>query len=230
MPETLFALPPGVDFPRALVSGLLRRMGDQPPEAMARVTLYLNTNRMRDRVRQVFAEQGALILPRLRVLTDIAPDRPFAGIPEAVPALRRRLELAQLVDRLLQAQPDLAPRAALYDLADSLAALMEEMQVEGVSPDRIAALDVSDHSAHWARTQNFLRIVNGFFDGSSQPDAGARQRMIVDRLVALWQAAPPPGPVILGTGHPILMSIKSYPIRSAMAAASPIASARHPTS
>ncbi|OYU20021.1 MAG: double-strand break repair protein AddB [Rhodobacteraceae bacterium PARR1] len=196
MPDRIFALPPGVDFPRALVAGLIRRMADQPPEAMAAVTLYLNTNRMRARVSQLFARQ-AMILPRLRVLTDISPDRPFPDIPKAVPPLRRRLELAQLVDRLLQAQPDLAPRAALYDLSDSLATLMEEMQIEGVPPDRISALDVSDHSAHWARTQNFLRIVNGFFDGSAQPDGGARQRMIVDRLIALWQVAPPPGPVIV---------------------------------
>ena len=145
MPDALYALPPGVDFPRALVAGLIRRMTDQPPEAMAAVTLYLNTNRMRDRVRQVFAEQGAMILPRLRVLTDIAPDIPFADVPDAVPPLRRRLELAQLVDRLLHAQPDLAPRSTLYDLADSLSALMEEMQVEGIAPDRIAALDVRDH-------------------------------------------------------------------------------------
>ena len=33
------------------------------------------------------------------------------------------------------AQPDLAPRAAIYDLADSLAGLMDEMQGEGVDPD-----------------------------------------------------------------------------------------------
>ncbi len=196
MHDRLFALPPGVDFPRALVSGLIRRMQDQPPEAMAAVTLYLNTNRMRERVKAIFAE-GAMILPRLRVLTEISPDRPFADIPDAVPPLRRRLELAQLVDGLLRAQPDLAPRAALYDLADGLAALMEEMQVEGVSPDQISTLDVSNHSGHWARTQSFLRIVNGFFDGSTQPDGGARQRMIVDRLIALWQLAPPPGPVMV---------------------------------
>lgn len=196
MPDRLFALPPGVDFPRALVAGLIRRMADQPPEAMADVTLYLNTNRMRARVSQIFAERP-MILPRLRVLTDIAPDQPFPDIPDAVPPLRRRLELAQLVDGLLKVQPDLAPRAALYDLADSLASLMEEMQVEGVPPERIATLDVSNHSGHWARTQNFLRIINGFFDGSSQPDNGARQRMIVDRLIALWQVAPPKGPVIV---------------------------------
>lgn len=196
MPDRLFALPPGVDFPRALVAGLIRRMEGKPPEAMADVTLYLNTNRMRARVSQIFGE-GATILPRLRVLTDITPDRPFPDIPDAVPPLRRRLELAQLVDGLLKAQPDLAPRAALYDLADSLASLMEEMQVEGVPPDRISALDVSNHSGHWGRTQNFLRIVNGFFDGSSQPDSGARQRMIVGRLIALWQIAPPKGPVIV---------------------------------
>lgn len=199
MPDApqVFALPPGVDFPRALVAGLMSRMSAHPPEAMGRVTLYLNTNRMCERVKALFAAQGALILPRLRVLTDITPDLPFPDIPAAVPSLRRRLELAQLVDRLLTAQPDLAPRAALYDLADSLAELMDEMQVEGVPPEAISNLDVSEHSAHWARTQNFLRIVNGFFDGSSAPDSGARQRMIVDRMLALWQVAPPKGPVIV---------------------------------
>jgi double-strand break repair protein AddB len=199
MPErdALFALPPGVDFARALVDGLLDRMASQPPEALAGVTLYLNTNRMRRRVTDLLVERGAMLLPRLRVLTDITPDRPLPGIPQAVPPLRRRLELSQLVDALLRAEPDLAPRAALYDLADSLAALMEEMQVEGVDPARIAALDVSEHSAHWARTQSFLRIVEGYFDGSTQPDGGTRQRQIVERLVQLWAEDPPQGPVIV---------------------------------
>lgn len=193
----VFALPPGVDFPQALVAGLLARMAGSPPEAMARVTLYLNTNRMKRRVAEVFADRGALILPRLRVLTDLAPDLPPEGILPAVSPLRRRLELAQLVARLLQAQPDLAPRTALYDLADSLATLMEEMQGEAVHPRTIAALDVSDHSAHWARTKEFLSIVTRFFDGAEAPDAGTRQRRIAERLASDWQTSPPRDPVIV---------------------------------
>ena len=36
-----YTLPPGADFPDELVAGLCTRMANAPPEAMARVTLYL---------------------------------------------------------------------------------------------------------------------------------------------------------------------------------------------
>ena len=193
----VFHLPPGVDFATVLVSGLKERLGGQPPEAMGRVTLYLNTSRMRRRVVEAFLATGPGILPRLRLLTDIAEGLPMVGLPPAVSPLRRRLELTQLIAGLLERQPDLAPRSALFDLADSLARLMDEMQGEGVSPERIAALDVSDHSAHWARTREFLRIVTPFFSGTEAPDAEARQRLTVDRLSALWSLAPPTDPVIV---------------------------------
>jgi ATP-dependent helicase/nuclease subunit B len=193
----LFHLPPGVDFAPALVAGLRARLADQPPEAMARVTIYLNTNRMRRRVTEAFLGTGPGLLPRLRVLTDIAEGQPLAGLPAAVSPLRRRLELTQLIAGLLDRQPDLAPRAALYDLADSLATLMDEMQGESVTPATIAALDVSDHSAHWARTREFLRIVTPFFTGIEAPDAETRQRLAVTRLTDLWATNPPQDPVIV---------------------------------
>lgn len=193
----VFHLPPGVDFAGALVFGLKERLREQTPEAMGRVTLYLNTARMRRRVVEAFLQDGPGVLPKMRLLTDIAEGLPRAGLPTAVSPLRRRLELTQLIAGLLDRQPDLAPRAALYDLADSLATLMDEMQGEGVTPDRIAALDVSDHSAHWARTREFLRIVTPFFTGTEAPDAEARQRLAVDRLSAFWKASPPVDPVIV---------------------------------
>lgn len=190
----IFALAPGVDFPAALVAGLRARMAGQPPEAMAGVTLYLNTQRMRRRVTELLVAEGAGYLPRMALVTDLGAD--VFGVPVAVSGLRRRLELTQLVAGLLEAQPDLAPRAALYDLADSLATLMDEMQGEAVSPEAVAAVDVSDHSAHWARTKAFLGIVTPFFQGGA-PDAQARARMVVERLLARWQVAPPTGPVIV---------------------------------
>ncbi len=192
----IYALAPGVDFPAALVAGLRDRLAGQPPEAMAGVTLYLNTARMRRRVQELLVAAGAGYLPRLRLVTDIGQDMLLAGVPPAVSALRRRLELTQLVARLLEGQPDLAPRAALYDLADSLATLMDEMQGEGVTPAQVAAVDVSEHSAHWARTKAFLGIVAPFFQGAA-PDAQARLRMLVERLAEVWQANPPQGPVIV---------------------------------
>jgi double-strand break repair protein AddB len=214
----LFHLPPGVDFAPELVAGLRARLSTQPPEAMAGVTLYLNTNRMRRRVREAFIASGLGFLPRLHVLTDLTEGMALPGLPAAISPLRRRLELSQLIARLLDAQPDLAPRAALYDLADSLATLMDEMQGEGVAPETIAALDVSDHSAHWARTRAFLSIVAPFFTGAEAPDTETRQRMAVGRIAALWQAAPPQGPVIVagstgsrGTTAALMQAVASLP-------------------
>ncbi|NJS40548.1 MAG: double-strand break repair protein AddB, partial [Rhodobacteraceae bacterium] len=191
----LFALPPGVDFPAELVAGLLTRMASQPPEAMARVTLILNTQRMRRRVTECFAAKGARFLPRLLLVTDAASLGP-TPLPAPVSPLRRRLELSVLLDGLLQTGTTHFPRAALYDLADSLATLMDEMQGEGVPPARIAALDVANHSAHWARTQAFLGIVAGAMDGDA-PDNEARLRQAVIALGEGWVTAPPAHPVIV---------------------------------
>ncbi|MCP1167594.1 double-strand break repair protein AddB [Limimaricola litoreus] len=196
-PAHLYALPCGVDFAEGLVAGLRARFGDQGPEAMARVTVYLGTNRMRRRVRDIFDQGPATLLPRLRLITDLALDPMGPELPLPVAPLRRRLELTQLVARLIEAQPDLAPRAALYDLSDSLAGLMDEMQGEGVSPDDIAGLDVTDLSGHWARSLQFLNIVNIWFGPDAAPDREARQRMAVERLIATWAETPPEDPVIV---------------------------------
>jgi double-strand break repair protein AddB len=194
----VFGLPPGVDFPRAVAEGLRARFADRPPEALARVTLFVNTRRMQRRLSELFDEGPALLLPRIRLVTDLGQDAAFADLPPAVSPLRRRLELAELVSKLLDSQPDLAPRAAIYDLADSLAALMDEMQGEGVGPERIRALDVSDISGHWQRSLAFLGAVEAFFGGSDEPpDVEARQRRVIERLVESWERAAPQDPVIV---------------------------------
>ena len=197
-PETgprVFAMPPGADFPALLVAGLQDRLRGRAPETAARVTLIVNTERMRRRITDLWV--GPALLPRLRLVTDLGRDTVLPGLPTAVPKLRRRLEIARLVAGLLDREPGVGPRAALYDLSDSLAALLDEMQGEGVTPGQVAALDVSDHSAHWQRTQAFLGIVAPLFADPSQPDTEARQRMVVRRLAALWADAPLPAPVIL---------------------------------
>ena len=194
----LFAVPCGADFPRALVEGLRRRSQDLPPEALARAELIVNTSRMARRVRSLFDTGPAMLLPRMLLLTDLAQRATLDGLPPALPPLRRRLELSQLIAKLLDAQPDLASRASLYDLSDSLAALIDEMQGEGVSTDTIRTLDVSDMSGHWARAQAFIGIADeftGLHEGAM--DAQARQRQVVLNLIEQWQDSPPQHPVIL---------------------------------
>jgi hypothetical protein len=50
----------------------MQRMADQPPEALARVTLIVNTQRMRRRVTECLQTHGALLLPRILLVTEVA--------------------------------------------------------------------------------------------------------------------------------------------------------------
>ncbi len=215
----VFALPPGVDFPQALLDGLDKRLGRSPPEALARVHLIVNTRRMARRIRDLYDAGPPRLLPRLSLVTDLGESWDMAHLPPAVPPLRRRLELTQLIGHLLDRQPDLAARASLFDLADSLAGLMEEMQGEGVSARVIRELDVQDMSGHWARAQAFFAIADRFVDGDSpELDTQARQRRVVGNLISHWQEHPPQHPVILagstgsrGTTSMLMCAISRLP-------------------
>ena len=190
----VFYLPPGADFPAQLVAGLQDRMAARTPDAMARIKLYVNTARMRRRIIDLFAANGSSFLPQILLITELAGD-PSLGMPPATSPLRRRLELAQLIGGLLNVQPDLAPRATLFDLADSLATLMDEMQGEGVLPETVAGLDVSNHSEHWKRTQAFLQIVAPLFTDSQDDEARLRQAVV--QIAAQWHNSPTIHPVIV---------------------------------
>ncbi len=194
----VFALAPGVDFPRALVDGLTRRFTELPPEDLARAHLIVNTRRMSRRIRNLFEDGPPRLLPRISLLTDLEDIRDKVTLPPAVSPLRRRLELAQLISQLLDQQPDLAARSSLYDLADSLAALMDEMNGEGVTADTIRSLDVTDMSGHWERALSFFNIADHFVSADeSTLDAQARQRRVVENLIERWQDSPPNHPIIL---------------------------------
>ncbi|MEM1352371.1 MAG: double-strand break repair protein AddB [Pseudomonadota bacterium] len=194
----VFGLAPGVDFPAALVKGLLARLEDTPPEALARVQIIVNTSRMERRLKTLFDDGPARLIPRIHLLTHLDALAPSIVSPPAVPALQRRLELIALVSRLIDSQPELAPRTSLYALTDSLAALIDEMQGEGVSAQAISSLDVSDQSGHWQRTQSFIRIAQDYLSATAtQPDKEARQRAHVCKLADHWATNPPQTPIIL---------------------------------
>lgn len=190
----LYALPLGVDFATEVVAGLERRMADKPPEAWADVTILTNTPRMERRIRAALESGPARLLPRLQLIT--ALDDP--ALPAPVPALRLRLDLARLVAALLDREPGIAPRESAFALADSLAALLDEMQGEGILPEALANLDVSDQSGHWARALDFVSIAQRYAGATgTAPDAEGHRRMATLALIASWATAPPQGPVIV---------------------------------
>ncbi|MBT8408177.1 MAG: PD-(D/E)XK nuclease family protein [Alphaproteobacteria bacterium] len=192
-------MPPGANFPEALKDGLVARGAGSAPEAIARVRVFVNTRRMQRTVRSAFADGTASLLPRLELISDLGAAAVLPGVPPSVPPLRRKLELTQLVSALLAKEPDLAPASAMFQLADSLSALLDEMQGEAVSFEAVRKLDVSGHSAYWERSLRFLSIVEHYLDatGPTAPDPEARQRLAVLHLASKWHDAPPQTPVIV---------------------------------
>ena len=74
----VYGLPPGVDFPKALLRGLRERLDGHPPEALARIHLVVNSQRMKRRLEQLLHSATPFLLP------------------SAIPSLRRQLQLGQL--------------------------------------------------------------------------------------------------------------------------------------
>lgn len=170
----IFGLPSGLDFPNAVVSGLIDRAQSMTPEEFAKVEVFVNTQRMQRRIKSLFADGTARLLPRIRVVSDLGHDLALPNIPPATSPLRRTLELAQLITKLVENDPEIAPKSSIFDLADSLSSLMDEMQGEGVKSDAIAALNVDDQSGHWQRSLQFISLVKAYL-ANDQLDAPTRK-------------------------------------------------------
>ncbi len=81
----VYGLPPGVDFPKSLVSGLLRRTKGTPPETLARVDLIVHTRRMARRLREIFEAGTPRLIPRIGLITDLGSLTPSVIAPVPMP-------------------------------------------------------------------------------------------------------------------------------------------------
>jgi len=221
MPElNLLSIPAGAPFLEVLAQAMLDgRLGPvhdpADPAAMARATLYLPTRRAARAFAAILAGKlggRPLLLPRIVPLGDV--DEAETALIGAgawaqerlapIAPLERRMLLTRLVDawgrtanrnhlRLDPSEPALVPAtlAEAYGLAGDLAALLDQMQTEGISVERLASLDAARFDRVWQLNAGFLAIL-----GEAWPDilaergacdpAAFRNRMLAaerDRLI-----------------------------------------------
>ena len=195
----LYHEPVGVDFAAATARGLRARLAGQPPEALARVTLLVNTNRMAARIRAALAADGPTLLPRIGLVSDLVPLLPPGSLPAPdVTPLSLRLRLTRLVRARLEAEPGLSPPDAAFDLAGTLMTLMDEMREEGVAPEALHDVEMhSDLSEHWRRSLDFLRIVTHWAEADGSITSGDVQARALSALLDDWAGTPPADPVIV---------------------------------
>ena len=216
----VFGIAPGEDFSQLFVRGLIERTAPLDPMDVARIRVLVNTHRTGRRMTQLLVAEGARLLPRILPVTELAQDPDWADPSPPAPALRRRLQLTRLVLALLDREPDLAPRASAFDLADSLAGLIDEMHEEGVSPEALIGQDFGELSDHWARSARVLSIVAPYFGPGSAAEASGAARLaeLVARIAEDWTRAPPAEPVIVagstgshGTTFRLMQAVAGLP-------------------
>ncbi|RMD48974.1 MAG: double-strand break repair protein AddB, partial [Alphaproteobacteria bacterium] len=193
----VFALPPGIDFVEALARGLAARLDRLDPLDAADVEVWLNARTARERLIEALSRHGARILPRLRVVTELAAHEVVDDLPAPETELYRALELTRLIEDYLE-RTGAAPPAAAFDMAVSLGALLDEAEIEGVPLDRLCEIDAAEHAEHWQRSAALIRIAIEFRrEGGGGWSRAARMRAAAERLAARWQDSPPAHPVIV---------------------------------
>ncbi len=221
---SLFSIPAGIPFADTLAAGLLERTKDNPL-ALSDHFLLLPTRRICKTVQDAFLRQGKgrpLLLPRLLPLGDLDADELAltgqALIKPAIAPRRRQLLLAQLVARF---RPDW-PGPQHLAMAAELARLIDEINTEGATFDRLDTLIPEDLSQHWQTTLDFLKPVFEYWpkilESEGVLDASDRRNRLIAAQIAHWQENPPATPVIMagnpGTApatHRLLKAILTLP-------------------
>ncbi|MGE0164895.1 MAG: double-strand break repair protein AddB [Dongiaceae bacterium] len=214
----LFTIPPGVSFVDALAAALLAETGGDPL-VLARYTILLPTRRARRALDEAFLRQSdgrPLLLPRTLPLGDLDPDDValaggedgaafesvpgLADLPPPIPALRRQLLLTQAIQAAGRATGEPLSVDQAARLAAELARLLDQVQTEQQSFDRLRDLVPEDYAGHWQITLRFLSVLTEEWpkilaaEGCLDP-ADRRNRVLAMQAEA-WRRAPPPDPVI----------------------------------
>ncbi|MFQ6016913.1 MAG: double-strand break repair protein AddB [Kiloniellaceae bacterium] len=211
----VYNIPPGVSFVDALARGMLQRFGGDPLE-LARATVLLPTRRAGRALQEAFlrATKGrALLLPRLLPLGDLDADElllagedaeigaaGIADLPPAMPPLKRQLLLSRLIRHWGEVRGEPPSEDQAVRLAGALARLLDQVETEGLSFDRLAELVPEDYAAHWQITLEFLGILAHEWPAIERAEGcigpAARRRLLLEAQAEAWRRAPPEAPVI----------------------------------
>ena len=210
----IYSIPADRPFLDTLVTGLMRRAGSDPL-ALTRMTVLVPTRRAARSLREAFLRAGdgkAMLLPKMMPVGDLDPeDLAFladegesdgAGfdLPPAIPDLRRRLMLVQLVLKFAESRGEPIALGQAAPLAGELARFLDEVQAEGCDFAALSTLVPERYAAHWQLILQFLEIVTAHWPQALADigalDPSARRNLLLERQGEAWRAAPPADPVI----------------------------------
>lgn len=207
-PLKLFNIPAAYPFLESFAHGLLGAYGDE----FQHLKILLPTRRACRNLRNAFLrinDGTPFILPNLIPVGDLDEDElklhaiaaghsaEIMAIKPAISPLRRRLLLAQLIQRI----PDqnTRPEQAVA-LADSLARLIDTVHNEDLSFDALSNLVAAEFATHWQITLDFLEIIRvhwpKILESEGCIDPADRRNRLIKLLINIWQKDAPQSPII----------------------------------
>jgi ATP-dependent helicase/nuclease subunit B len=209
----VYTIAPERPFLDTLADGL-RAMTGGDPMRLPQVTVLLPTRRAVRALREAFLRTTAgepLLLPSMRPVGDLdsdelsleggSADGAALEVPPAIPALRRRLLLTQLVMKWgqVRGQPPLLPGQAAA-LAASLARFLDTVATDGASFARLGDLVPQNLAQHWQIVHKFLEILPSrwpqILAAEGALDPAVRRNRLLEGQAALWRRSPPRDRVI----------------------------------
>ncbi|MFN4357660.1 double-strand break repair protein AddB [Sphingopyxis alaskensis] len=203
---TLFSIPVQRAFADALAAGLIDRYADGVL-GLAEGIVLLPSNRARSAVQAAFVCAGGagLLMPRLAVIGDADLDENVAlaldavdmdaPLPPAIEPLRRRLLLAELIERYTPAGEPPVTGAAAFQLAGGLARVIDQLHYEEIPAAALVDLDLGAFADHWRASLARLRLLVDHWPdvlaATGHIDRAARRNALLDRVAAAWRTAPP---------------------------------------
>ncbi len=222
-PPKVFTIPPSRSFVDVLAAGLLAD-ADGRPERLAEMTVLVPTRRAVRALTDAFLRQSEgrpTILPRLAAIGDVAEDAlvmeridvggdAALALPPAIGELRRNLLLSRLIEAEqkglgrarggggVKRRPLTADQASR--LATELARLLDQVQIERLSFDRLETLVPDDYAEHWQIVLRFLRLLTlhwpNILSQQGLIDGAERRNRLLEAQTRQWQEAPPATPII----------------------------------
>ena len=207
-----FNIPAHRPFVEDLARGLVEILSPIGPEALSDAIVLTPTRRGMRSLTEAFVQAAggkATLLPQIRALGDLDEGEPpfepgdlAVDLPPAVSALRRRFELARLIhDHAHLLERDGVDARDALDLADSLGAFLDSVQIEEVGGlDRLAGLVEGDMAEHWIRSVRFLSIATELWPKRLEElglvDVNVRRTRLLRVLADQWTHNPPPRALI----------------------------------
>lgn len=205
----IYTIAASAPFAETLARGLIERIGPDPLSLSSSI-IYLPTQRAARNFGEAFARVlgGSALLPQLKPLGDTEDDEALLDlladgleIKPAISPLRRRLLLAQLVQRWDRTDGGGTLSFAQYvSLAESLAGIMDEVETQGCDLSGLKDLAPAELAEHWERVTRFLDVIRqqwpAILQAENALNPAERRVQRLQFLAARLQTSPPKGWVI----------------------------------